>query len=212
MFESVVKKVEANKSPPRVDKRITASKSSILDAAISLYQEQGIDRTSTSQVIERAKIGRTTFYRHFSDRDDLLNQALTRDFDALMTDFKTSSRHYDTLEVQIEEDMLWFLEQFDRRPALGLLFSDIEWQQYQQTFHSVEAFRKASIACATPTYRRALQEGRLRPGITMDNYIDWASFVVISLQSVRAPSDKNRIRSRQTLRNFLVPSLINDQR
>ena len=210
MFESVVQKVKASE-PARVDKRVVNTRNTILDTATKLYRDLGIEKTSISQVIQLSDVGRTTFYRHFSDRDDLLNQALNRDFDGLMADFKSVSRRYELLEEQIEEDMLWFLEQLNYRPALGLLFSDLEWQRYQQTAESVGAFRLASIACATPTYQRALEEGRLRPGITMDNYIDWASFVVVSLQVVKMPAKETRLRSRATLRNFLVPSLIKDK-
>lgn len=196
---------------PHVDKRITSTRNTILDAAISLYRKLGIEKTSISQVIDLSEVGRSTFYRHCSGRDDLLNQVLIRDFDALMLEFQSVSRCYESLEEQIEEDMLWFLEQFIRRPALSLVCSDIKWQRYQQTAESLSAFRRASIACATPTYQRALKEGRLRKGIRMDNYIDWASFVVMSMQVANMPSKKTRLYSRATLRNFLVPSLIKDK-
>lgn len=194
-----------------VDKRLTSTRNTILDAAISLYRKLGIEKTSISQVIDLSEVGRSTFYRHCSGRDDLLNQVLNRDFDALMLEFQSVSRCYESLEEQIEEDMLWFLEQFIRRPALSLVCSDIKWQRYQQTAESLSAFRRASIACATPTYQRALKEGRLRKGIRMDNYIDWASFVVMSMQVANMPSKKTRLYSRATLRNFLVPSLIKDK-
>lgn len=194
-----------------VDKRITSTRNTILDAAISLYRKLGIEKTSISQVIDLSEVGRSTFYRHCSGRDDLLNQVLNRDFDALMLEFQSVSRCYESLEKQIEEDMLWFLEQFIRRPALSLVCSDIKWQRYQQTAESLSTFRRASIACATPTYQRALKEGRLRKGIRMDNYIDWASFVVMSMQVANMPSKKTRLYSRATLRNFLVPSLIKDK-
>ena len=126
-----------------VDKRITSTRNTILDAAISLYRKLGIEKTSISQVIDLSEVGRSTFYRHCSGRDDLLNQVLNRDFDALMLEFQSVSRCYESLEEQIEEDMLWFLEQFIRRPALSLVCSDIKWQRYQQTAESLSAFRRA---------------------------------------------------------------------
>lgn len=192
----------------RKNRRVQSTHNTILDAAVTLYQSQGIDKTSISSVIEKSEVGRTTFYRHFNDRDDLLNQALMRDFEELMSDFEGATRYYEQLEVQIEEDMIWFLDQFAHRPALSLLFKDIEWQRYQQSAQSIFFFRQAGIACATPTYERAEKDGRLRDGITLEQYIDWASFVVVSIQVVKLPSSENRLRSREMLRNFLVPSLI----
>ena len=197
--------------PVRIDPRVEITRNTILDAAVGLYQTQGIDRTSISAVIEKSELGRTTFYRHFSDRDDVLNQALIRDFEDLMTDFESATRRYESLEIQIEEDMIWFLDQFAHRPALSLLFGEIEWQRYQQAAQSLTSFRRAAIACATPTYQRAEQEGRLRKGITLEQYIDWASFVVVSMQVIKLPSVENRVHSREMLRNFLVPSLIADR-
>ena len=210
MYREALKNSSNNKAAPaaKLNKRAELTRHSILNAAVSLYQSQGIDKTSISAVIEKSKIGRTTFYRHFDDRDDLLNQALMRDFKALMSDFEHAARRYDSLEVQIEEDMIWFLDQFAHRPALALLFSDIEWQRYQQSAQSLQQFRHAAIACATPTYQRAAKESRLRNGITLEQYIDWASFVVVSMQVVKLPAQENRVRSREMLRNFLVPSLI----
>lgn len=211
MYAETVKNVQTAKqkaSPAKVDRRVENTRNTILDAAVALYQSQGIEHTSISAVIEESGVGRTTFYRHFSDRDDVLNQALVRDFKELMKDFERASRQYESLEIQIEEDMIWFLDQFEDRPALSLLFSDIEWQRYRQAAQSLNSFRSAAIACATPTYQRAVKEGRLRKGITLEQYIDWASFVVVSMQVVKFPGVQNRIQSRDMLRNFLVPSLI----
>jgi AcrR family transcriptional regulator len=196
------------KSQAKQNRRTTNTRNTILDAAVSLYQSQGIDSTSISAVIEKSEVGRTTFYRHFSDRDDVLNQALIRDFETLMADFKSATRQYATLEEQIEEDMIWFLDQFAHRSALSLLFSNVQWQRYQQAAQTLTSFRQASIACASPTFQRAAEEGRLREGITLEKYIDWASFVVVSMQVVKLPASENRLRSREMLRNFLVPSLI----
>ena len=184
------------------------TRGAILDAAVSLYQLQGIDTTSVSAIIEKSGIGRTTFYRHFNDRDDVLTQVLVSAFDELMADFSGAFRRYDALEVQIEEDMIWFLDQFSHRPALSLIFSDVEWQHYQRASKSLESFRRAAIVCAAPTYKRAAIEHRLRKGITLEQYIDWASFVVVSIQLVKLPNMQNRIRLREMLRNFLIPSLI----
>ena len=211
MYAETIKSAQesvSNKVASKKDRRVQQTRNTILDAAVALYQSQGIDQTSISAVIEKSGLGRTTFYRHFSDRDDVLNQALMRDFDALMNDFEHATRRYDSLEVQIEEDMIWFLDQFAHRPALSLVFTNIEWNRYQQAAESLNSFRLASIACATPTFQRAAEEGRLREGISLEKYIDWASFVVVSMQVVKLPAEENRVKSREMLRNFLVPSLI----
>lgn len=210
--KSITAAIASNKHSKASDKmgnkNVNSTRSAILDAAISLYQSQGISSTSVSAIIAKSGMGRTTFYRHFSNQDDVLAQILTFAFDGLMADFGQVFQRYDSLEMQIEEDMVWFLAQFSCRPALSLLFSDIKWQHYQQASQSLGSFRQAAMACATPTYERASEENRLRAGITLEQYIDWATFVVISIQLVKLPNLQNQIQSRKMLRNFLIPSLI----
>ncbi|MCZ0944476.1 MAG: helix-turn-helix domain containing protein, partial [Gammaproteobacteria bacterium] len=47
--------------------RAEDTRRAILDTAIELYLSQGTENTTVSAVIERAGLGRTTFYRYFRD-------------------------------------------------------------------------------------------------------------------------------------------------
>ena len=98
--------------------RAEDTRRAILDTAVELYLSQGADNTTVSAVIERAGLGRTTFYRYFRDADDVLNQAVTRDFDALLADFETQRYEHESLEEQLVDDIVWFIRQLRRRPQL----------------------------------------------------------------------------------------------
>src|ERR1700735_4490302 len=41
-------------------------------AAVDLFTEQGYDTTTVAQIAERAGVTRSTFFRHFSDKRELL--------------------------------------------------------------------------------------------------------------------------------------------
>src|ERR1700710_2369342 len=50
-------------------------------AAVDLFTEQGYDETTVAQIAERAGVTRSTFFRHFSDKRELLTagqQALSQ--------------------------------------------------------------------------------------------------------------------------------------
>ena len=200
--------MQAAPQPTRRQVRVEDTRQAILDAAVALYESRGVDGTTTSAVIAHSGLGRTTFYRHFKDADEVLNQAVIRDFDAVMADFAAQRYEHLGLAEQIVEDMIWFIRQLRRRPALKLLFADNSRQLYERVNVALEACAKATLACIRPTFERAKRQGRLRPGINLEKYVEWCSFVGVSLQTVDffVADDESQLRT--MLQDFLVPSLI----
>ena len=57
---------------PSVDRRVRRTRSQLRDALVTLTLERGWDAVSVKDVCERADIGRSTFYVHFADKEELL--------------------------------------------------------------------------------------------------------------------------------------------
>jgi len=61
------------KSSSRVDdRRIQRTHQTLRDALIGLILEKGWDAISVLDLCDRANVGRSTFYTHFADKEDLL--------------------------------------------------------------------------------------------------------------------------------------------
>lgn len=56
----------------RGDRRVSRTRRVLHEALRSLILEKGYDRVTVQDVIDRADVGRATFYAHFRDKDDLL--------------------------------------------------------------------------------------------------------------------------------------------
>ena len=54
------------------DPRVARSQQQLRDALLALTLEHGWDAVSVRQICQRAGVGRSTFYAHFADREDLL--------------------------------------------------------------------------------------------------------------------------------------------
>jgi AcrR family transcriptional regulator len=54
------------------DSRAVRTRAEIASALIALMHEKGFDEISVQQICERAQVGRSTFYAHFQDKDELL--------------------------------------------------------------------------------------------------------------------------------------------
>ena len=193
-----------------VTQRPESTRGAILDAAVALYHEQGVTQTTASAIIARSGVGRATFYRHFTDQDEVLNQALKRDFESMLAAYQAQRYEQENLEVQIVEDMIWFLRQLRGQPALALLFGEQRDQFLPRINATLTEFHNAALIFVRPIFDRAKLEGRIREGVTLQAYVDWVTFLGTSLQVVDAPFTADEFRLRDTLRLCLLPSLVND--
>lgn len=66
----------AQKSPLPTDPRIKRTRKLLQDAMIALTIERGFAAITVADITERAEMNRSTFYRHYLDKYDLLYQFL----------------------------------------------------------------------------------------------------------------------------------------
>jgi AcrR family transcriptional regulator len=59
-------------SKKKTDARVRRTRDALGDALVALMQEKPFDTITVQDVLDRAKVGRSTFYSHYSDKDDLL--------------------------------------------------------------------------------------------------------------------------------------------
>jgi AcrR family transcriptional regulator len=60
------------------DRRTRRTRHSLSAAFVELLKEKGYSTITVSDIIERANVGRSTFYSHFRDKDDLFVSELDR--------------------------------------------------------------------------------------------------------------------------------------
>ena len=72
-------------APPKkkTDARVRRTRDALGDALIELMQEKPFDTITVQDVLDRAHVSRSTFYTHYSDKDDLLMSDAEEFFEAL---------------------------------------------------------------------------------------------------------------------------------
>ncbi len=68
---------------PGADRRVRRTRSLLHEALFGLIGEKDYDRISVSEVLQRANIGRSTFYMHFRDKDDLFASAIQEKLESM---------------------------------------------------------------------------------------------------------------------------------
>ena len=65
------------------DRRSERTRRSLEDALVALFLEKRYTDISVQDILDRANVGRSTFYEHYWDKDDLLGSELERMVDLL---------------------------------------------------------------------------------------------------------------------------------
>ena len=72
-------------STKKTDARVRKTRDALGDALVALMQEKPFDTITVQDVLDRANVSRSTFYTHYSDKDDLLMSDAEEFFEAIST-------------------------------------------------------------------------------------------------------------------------------
>lgn len=65
------------------DRRVRRTRAALTEAFLDLVVDRPYDGIAVGDIIERAGVGRSTFYQHFANKEDILRQSLAPGFEAL---------------------------------------------------------------------------------------------------------------------------------
>jgi AcrR family transcriptional regulator len=86
---------------PTLDRRSEKTRSALLGAFRDLIQQHHYDDVGVADIAERARISRSTFYAHFTGKDDLLATSIARPFSVLANTI--GARHDSSRLVELME-------------------------------------------------------------------------------------------------------------
>jgi AcrR family transcriptional regulator len=88
----------------REDRRIERTRQLLEAALLSLIKEKEFDAISVQEIIDRANVGRATFYAHYDNKEDLLESG----FDGLLTTLRERQREARSHGGPIDERLFAF--------------------------------------------------------------------------------------------------------
>ena len=116
-------------SEQKEDRRSHKTKRSLSEALVGLIKEKRFDDITVQNVIDRAEVGRSTFYSHFRDKEDLFQQDWERFLDAF-------AEHID-----------W--QKAGRGPFIPVAFLFQHLQEYHEFYRGLVRSRKSDAVFKT---------------------------------------------------------------
>lgn len=96
----------------------------ILDATVTVLVNSGFRRCTVEEIAERAGVGRSTIYRRFDGRDEIIHAVLARELRQVLTALSRSVEHIERLEDRLVEAFLAGIKVAGESPILDMIRSE----------------------------------------------------------------------------------------
>lgn len=186
----------AEESAVRLDPRVDRTREAALCAVRELLVEEGWDAVTQSQVAQRSGVGRTTVYRHWPERIDLVREAM---------DLELSHTRDVTLTGRLRDDLLIALEairyEMIEREGSKFLIAMVARSEWDP---EVRELKKVLVERAIEALRRvlttAVNDRRLAADVSVD----------VAVAQLVGPLVMRRLVTDEPLDQPLISGLVDD--
>jgi AcrR family transcriptional regulator len=179
----------------------------LLEAAGRCIVRQGNAQIRMAEVADEAGVSRSTLYRYFSNRDEVLLGLMLARVDTALGDLVRSLRHPDDPVRSLPEMVLARVESVEGNPLNEALFAAESTAVPTALEMGSEPIVKVLLAHYEPLLQRWKQAGRLYADLDPRSIVEWIHTTTLFLL---APSWRHRSApdKRKFVEQFLVRALV----
>ena len=180
----------------------------ILAAARECYLEDGISQTGMREVAAAAGVARSTLYRYFPSRDDVLVAVIKQEMQAANIAIQDKLTRFAEPADVIVEGLLLALREIPRRPLLYAVFASDEDARARRVVCSSELIVDFGEQLMDNVIQPALELGLLQDKVRPEIMVEWVYRVLLSFLTLPSNWSKSEQELRATLHALLVPVLL----
>jgi len=180
----------------------------ILAAARECYLQRGIDATGMRDVADRAGVARSTLYRYFPGRDDLLVATVRDEMMDLNTRIRKKLARYPDPADQLVEGLILAIKEVPRRPLLRAVFASDEASRARRVVWSSDAIVSFGEELMAHVVEPAREAGLLQDAVPPEVLVEWVYRLLLSFLTLPSNWVKSDAQLRTTLHALLVPVLL----
>ena len=188
-----------------------ATTNRILDSADSCFHRSSIDKTTMSNIITESGLARTTVYRHFPIKDDIIARLVLRDIDYLVRYLDTIRARHVSIEDQLLETLAFIICEIGKRPVLAELFSQ-DPIRLNRLGLSNKIVMDYTHQATKPTYDLIKTGDRLRDNVSLADFSEWCGRVIMSFVITPHRYRDKPEQMRNYIQNFILPSMLRGDR
>lgn len=180
----------------------------IVDAARRCYLASGIAATGMQEVADRAGVARSTVYRYFPARDDLLVATIKGEMEQLNVVLRRRLAKYPDPADQVVEGIVAAIKEVPRRPLLRAVFASDEDSRARRAIWNSDVIVRFGEELMDHVISPARDAGLLQDAVRPEVLVEWVYRLLLSFLTLPSNWIRTDAELRATLRALLVPVLL----
>jgi AcrR family transcriptional regulator len=180
----------------------------ILAAAKRCYLADGIAATGMKEVAASAGVARSTLYRYFPGRDELLVATIKDEMTDLNERIRKKIAQYQTPADLVVEGLIVAIKEIPRRPLLRAVFASEEDSRARRVVWSSNVIVSFGEELMDHVIRPAQEAGLLQDAVRPEVLVEWVYRLLLSFLTLPSNWVKTDAQLRATLHALLVPVLL----
>jgi len=180
----------------------------ILDAAWRCYEANTVYKTSMEHIAREAKVSRTTVYRYFENRDEVLTGVVMRALHQLIDQIRNDVVETDNFGEFVVEALVRGVKAVPKSAVFSLMLQE-QSTVISRVYIASPKTLSILVDFFSDRFELAKSAGELRDGVELLPMIDWLIHAV-SAYMLAPTSMQSADDWRKMLRMFLVPALVRD--
>lgn len=181
---------------------------SILAAARRCYLADGIAATGMKEVAASAGVARSTLYRYFPGRDELLVATIMSEMVELNERIRKRLAKYPDPADQVVEGLIVAIKEIPRRPLLHAVFASEEDSRARRVIWSSNVIVSFGEDLMDHVIRPAQDAGLLQDAVRPEVLVEWVYRLLLSFLTLPSNWVRSDAQLRTTLHALLVPVLL----
>ena len=181
---------------------LSAKQTAILEAAICCVKKLGIDRVNLNDIAKEAGVARSTVYKYYSNKDEVVRMALLQSAYSFADKLFTHLTQFNSANVRIVEAVVFSLHSLPDEPCLALITDTTLLKMVND--HSLTSQEGFEINIAL---FRFLMQGETIDETRVDDMAEFTIRTMFSLMGMKSPSQRDDADLRLFIARWLLPAL-----
>ena len=179
----------------------------LLDAAERCFERFGLDRTTIDDVAREAKVSRSTIYRYFAGRVDLIVAAFLRESDGMFEQVRDHLSRPGPFADLVVDMLILGVQAIRGGKYLPMMFNSDAAGLTTKAVSASQEFYRRSRDTVGPFFEAAKARGEVSPDMDLDDFIEWHLRLIFSFVSLDSAIPRDEASCRRLIETFVKPAL-----